>query len=132
MDKPPEIKLDVPTREILVKLISDSPPLGMRGAPALHVFHRDLYFDARDQTLERRGICCRLRTRSDDTRVLSLEIRAASSRQVHEQVVREVDFAPSSIPIGWSPPSSWRRRDTGGASAAAYCRFPDSSLCTTS
>ncbi|MEO8193719.1 MAG: polyphosphate kinase 1 [Gemmatimonadales bacterium] len=36
--------------------------------------HRDLYLDTPDDTLRRRNIVCRLRLRSDDTRLLSLTV----------------------------------------------------------
>jgi polyphosphate kinase len=103
MRDPPEIKFDVPARDVLNELISDAPPCGMRGAPPQRVFHRDLYFDTGDGTLEARGVCCRLRTRSDDTRVLSLEFRQASGRQVHEERVPEVD--PRDVLRGNSDPA---------------------------
>ncbi len=56
MRSPIEVKLDVPSQEIIDKLASDAPPLGMRCTPLKHSFHRDIYFDSRDKTLEKRGV----------------------------------------------------------------------------
>ena len=103
MKSPIEVKLDVPSREILDQLASDAPPLGMRCTPLKHSFHRDIYFDSRDRTLEKRGVSCRLRTRSDDKRILSLEIRQTHERQVHEEEVPEVD--PHDVLRGSSDPA---------------------------
>lgn len=103
MKSPIEVKLDVPSQEIIDKLASDAPPLGMRCTPLKHSFHRDIYFDSRDKTLEKRGVSCRLRTRSDDKRILSLEIRQTQERQVHEEEVPEVD--PHDVLRGSSDPA---------------------------
>ncbi len=91
MSKHPEVKLDVASREVLDKLASEPPPFGMRAAPPERSFHRDVYFDSSDRSLAARGVSCRIRTRSDDRRVLSVEIRETKgggavmlSRQVYD------------------------------------------------
>lgn len=106
----PEVKLNVPSREVLDKLVSEEPPLGLRGTEMARSFHRDVYFDAADRSLERRGVRCRLRFRSDDRRLLSLDIRpvkgsgvAGASRQVYEQLVADVD--PRDVLRGASGPA---------------------------
>ena len=98
MKQAPQIKLDVPNRDVFDKLLSDSLPLGLTGTELEHTFHRDVYFDSKDKTLARRKVGCRLRTCSDDSRVLSLEIRETTgngtvllSQDVFAEEVPEVD-----------------------------------------
>ena len=97
MKNVPEIRFEVPSRDMLRQLSSDTLPLDLRGTELEQSFHRDIYFDSTDRTLENRGVRCRLRIRSDDTRILSIEVREANgsaverSRKVYEAEVPEVD-----------------------------------------
>src|SRR5690349_2465525 len=62
-----ESRFDVVTSEQLEALVARPIP----GAPAVapvSLRYRDLYLDSADELLERRGITCRLRVGSDDTR----------------------------------------------------------------
>ncbi len=103
MKKTPEVRLEVSDRETLDKLASESPPFGLRGAPPERSFHRDVYFDSSDRSLAARGVSCRIRTRSDDRRVLSVEIRETNARQVYDQLVLEIE--PQEILGGRSHPA---------------------------
>lgn len=112
MSRHSEVKLDVASREMLDKLASEPPPFGMRGAGASpeRSFHRDVYFDSSDRSLADRGVSCRIRTRSDDRRVLSVEMRETKgggavmvSRQVYDQLVPEIE--PHEILGGRSHPA---------------------------
>jgi len=62
----------VPSLDLLNALVGDPLPLGLRTGPVAQTFHRDLYFDAPDWTLRRRGITCRFRIRVDDRRILTV------------------------------------------------------------
>ena len=62
----------MPSLDLLNALVGDPLPLGLRTGPVAQTFHRDLYFDAPDWTLRRRGITCRFRIRVDDRRILTV------------------------------------------------------------
>lgn len=66
-----EQRFDVVTSEQLEALASRPIP-GAPAVPVVSVLYRDLYLDTTDEQLERRGITCRLRIGSDDTRVLTV------------------------------------------------------------
>ena len=68
----PEWRGDVPTLDLLNRMVGDHLPLGLRSDGVEQVFHRDVYFDSADWALRRRGVTCRFRTRIDDRRVLTL------------------------------------------------------------
>ena len=70
---PAEWKADVPTLDLLNRMVADPLPLGMRSGPVESFFQRDIYFDSADWTLRRRGVSCRFRIRVDDRRVLTLK-----------------------------------------------------------
>ncbi len=62
----------MPTLDLLNALVGDPLPLGLRAGPVTQTFHRDVYFDAPDWTLRRRGVTCRFRIRVDDRRILTV------------------------------------------------------------
>jgi polyphosphate kinase len=68
----PEWKAEVPTLDLLNRMVTDAIPLGLRSGPAEPFFQRDIYFDSADWTLRRRGVSCRFRIRVDDRRILTL------------------------------------------------------------
>lgn len=53
-------------------MVVEPLPLGLRSAPVEQTFHRDVYLDAPDWTLRRRGVTCRFRVRLDDRRLLTV------------------------------------------------------------
>lgn len=63
---------EVPSLDLLERMVMEPLPLGLRAAPAEQTFHRDVYFDADDWTLRRRGVTCRFRVRLDDRRILTV------------------------------------------------------------
>src|SRR5207247_2867020 len=65
---------EVKSLELLNRLVQAALPAGLRAAAVETLFNRDVYFDAPDRTLRRRGVTCRFRTRIDDRRVLSLRV----------------------------------------------------------
>jgi len=68
----PEWRGDVPTLELLNRMVTEALPLGLRSGPVTQFFQRDVYFDSADWTLRRRGVTCRFRVRVDDRRVLTV------------------------------------------------------------
>ena len=67
-----EWSAEVPSLELLNRMVGDPLPLGLRSGPIDQAFHRDVYFDAPDWTLRRRGVTCRFRIQLDDRRVLTV------------------------------------------------------------
>ena len=65
-------KGEVPTLELLNRMVTEALPLGLRAGPVEQFFQRDVYFDSADWALRRRGVSCRFRTRVDDRRILTL------------------------------------------------------------
>src|SRR5256714_10206417 len=68
----PEWKGEVPTLDLLNRMVTDPLPLGLRSGPAEPFFQRDISFDSADWTLRRRGVSCRFRIQLDDRRILTL------------------------------------------------------------
>src|SRR6266851_2156563 len=68
----PEWKGEVPTLDLLNRMVTDPLPLGLSAGPVEPFFQRDIYFDSADWTLRRRGVSCRFRIRVDDRRILTL------------------------------------------------------------
>jgi len=68
----PEWKAEVPTLDLLNRMVTEALPLGLRSGPVEQFFQRDIYFDSADWTLRRRGVTCRFRIRVDDRRILTL------------------------------------------------------------
>ena len=67
-----EWKGDVPSLDVLNRMVADELPLGLGPAPVELSFQRDAYFDSADWALRRRGVTCRFRVRVDDRRILTL------------------------------------------------------------
>jgi polyphosphate kinase len=67
-----EWKADVPSLDVLNRMVVEELPLGLRSGPVELSFQRDAYFDSADWTLRRRGVTCRFRIRVDDRRILTL------------------------------------------------------------
>ena len=88
---PGEWKADVPTLELLNRIVTDDLPLGIRSGRLEQLFHRDIYFDSADWALRRRGISCRFRTRLDDRRILTL--RSAGRWEGGTQLALPQSFA---------------------------------------
>ena len=72
MGRVAESKLDVPSLALLNRLVQEPLPLRLRAGPVATTFHRDIYFDASDWSLRRRGVTCRFRIQMDDRRVLTV------------------------------------------------------------
>jgi polyphosphate kinase len=68
----PEWRADVPTLELLNRMVTEELPLGLRADAIEPFFQRDIYFDSAEWTLRRRGVVCRFRVRLDDRRLLTL------------------------------------------------------------
>jgi polyphosphate kinase len=99
-----ESRFDVVTPEHLAALVTRPIPRASGVAP-VSLRYRDLYLDTADEQLERRGITCRLRIASDDTRTLTVFIGApgdAAPPQRYEARVASADprvvVAGSSVP----------------------------------
>ena len=67
---PPQWRGEVPNFDLLNRMVREPLPLGLRADALEQTFHRDVYFDASDWTLRRRGVTCRFRVRLDDRRFL--------------------------------------------------------------
>src|SRR3989449_11397666 len=67
----PEWRGEVPSLDLLNRMVTEALPLGLRSGPVEQFFQRDIYFDSADWTLRRRGVTCRFRVRGDDRRVLT-------------------------------------------------------------
>ena len=69
-------------------------PLGMRADAARRTRHRDIYLDAPDESLRRRGVTCRLRVASDGRQLLSLRMDGQSAAPLRlDAPVRATDPA---------------------------------------
>jgi polyphosphate kinase len=68
----PEWRGEVPNLDLLNRMVVEPLPLGLRTDPVEQTFHRDVYLDAPDWTLRRRGVTCRFRVRLDDRRFLTV------------------------------------------------------------
>src|SRR3989454_837102 len=68
----PEWKAEVPTLDLLNRMVTDPLPLGLSAGLVEPFFQRDMYFDSADWTLRRRGVTCRFRIRVDDRRILTV------------------------------------------------------------
>ncbi len=72
MSRGAEYKLEVPSLDLLNRLVGEPLPHGLRAGTLETTFHRDVYFDATDWSLRRRGVTCRFRIRMDDRRILTV------------------------------------------------------------
>jgi polyphosphate kinase len=96
-----ESRFDVVTPEQLEALLTRPIPGAPDVAPA-SVRYRDLYLDTADEQLERRGITCRLRIGSDDTRVLTVFIGTVGDPAPPQRVEAAVDSADPRAVVGGS------------------------------
>ncbi len=69
------LRFDVPSRELLERLVSDPLPFDLKSGTVERRLFRDVYFDTDGRDLGRRGVICRFRSGSDDRRTLTVEIR---------------------------------------------------------
>src|SRR5437867_11332898 len=67
-----EWKGDVPSLDVLNRMVAGELPLGLGPGPVELSFHRDAYFDSADWTLRRRGVTCRFRVRLHDRPIPTL------------------------------------------------------------
>lgn len=63
---------EVPSLDLLNRMEVEPLPLGLRADAVERTFHRDVYLDASDWTLRRRGVTCRFRVQLDDRRLLTV------------------------------------------------------------
>src|SRR5687767_7613875 len=87
----PWFRCAVSSAEILRRLAAHRLPLGLRSGATTRAFHRDIYFDAPDGTLQARGVACRIRIRADDRRVLMVALNGAAGRERFEAETSETD-----------------------------------------
>src|SRR2546426_10429837 len=96
---------EVKSLELLNRLVLAPLPAGLRAGPVETLFNRDVYFDAPDRTLHRRGVTCRFRTRFNDRRLLTLRVEPGPGdvgpAQLYEAAVAARDDAPA--PRGGAP-----------------------------
>jgi len=88
-----QFRCDIAGPEALAALRDAPLPLGLTGSPPSKSFHRDIYLDTTDRTLEVRGVSCRVRIQADDRRILTLFISSGPSLPVerYEELVPELD-----------------------------------------
>src|SRR5439155_409318 len=91
-----EFRGEVKSLGMLSRLVMAPLPDGLGAGPVETLFNRDVYFDAPDRTLRRRGVTCRFRTRIDDRRLLTLRVEPGSGSeggptQLYEAEVTELD-----------------------------------------
>jgi polyphosphate kinase len=87
----PWFRCAVSSADLLRRLATHRLPLGLRSGATTRTFHRDIYFDAPDGTLQSRGVACRIRTRDDDRRVLTVVLNGAAGRERFEADADETD-----------------------------------------
>ena len=87
----PWFRCAVASPDILRRLAAHPLPLGLRSGATTRTFHRDIYFDASDGTLQSRGVACRIRIRDDDRRVLMVVLHGAAGRERFEAETSETD-----------------------------------------
>jgi polyphosphate kinase len=87
----PWFRCAVSSPDILRRLAAHPLPLGLRSGATTRAFHRDIYFDAPDGTLQSRGVACRIRIGDDDRRVLMVVLHGAAGRERFEAETDETD-----------------------------------------
>jgi polyphosphate kinase len=87
----PWFRCAVSSPDLLRRLATHPLPLGLRSGATTRAFHRDIYFDAPDGTLQARGVACRIRIRDDDRRVLTVVLNGAAGRERFEADTDETD-----------------------------------------
>ncbi|MEP6618331.1 MAG: polyphosphate kinase 1 [bacterium] len=90
----PSFRYELRSADQLEAVASAPLPLEMAASAPVRTLHRDLYLDAPDDSLRRRGIVCRLRISSADTHVLSLRIDGA-----HGEAPVSVDAPVRSVDV---------------------------------
>jgi polyphosphate kinase len=96
-----ESRFDVVTPEQLDELVARPIP-GAPAVPPVSVRYRDLYLDTADEQLERRGITCRLRVGSDDTRTLTAFIGTPDDPAPPQRVEASVHSADPRVAVAGS------------------------------
>ncbi len=88
-----QFRCDIAGPEALAALRDAPLPLRLTGSPPTKSFHRDIYLDTTDHTLQVRGVSCRVRIQADDRRILTLFISSGPSLPVerYEEPVPELD-----------------------------------------
>jgi hypothetical protein len=100
-----ESRFDVVTPEQLDELVA-RPIAGAPAVPPVSIRYRDLYLDTADEHLERRGITCRLRVGSDDTRFLTVFMGTPDDPAPPQRFEASVDSAdPRVAVVGNSAPA---------------------------
>ncbi len=69
-----QFRCDVSGPEALAALRNAPLPAGLSGSAPTKSFHRDIYLDSNDRTLQARSVSCRVRIQADDRRILTLFI----------------------------------------------------------
>ncbi|HEV8197876.1 MAG TPA: polyphosphate kinase 1 [Gemmatimonadales bacterium] len=77
-----QFRCDVSGPEALAALRDAALPARLLGAAPSKTFHRDIYLDTNDRTLQARGASCRVRIQADDHRILTLFIAGGPSLPV--------------------------------------------------
>src|SRR5919108_3560688 len=90
----PWFRCTVSSADILRRLAAHRLPLGLRSGATTRSFHRDIYFDAPDGSLQSRGVVCRIRIRDDDKRVLTVALNTAAGRERFEAETTAADPPP--------------------------------------
>ena len=100
-----ESRFDVVTPEQLATLVA-RPIAGAPNVAPVSLRYRDLYLDTGDEQLERRGISCRLRIASDDTRTLTVFIGAPGDAAAPQRFEARVSSADPRVALaGTSAPA---------------------------
>ncbi|HET9424057.1 MAG TPA: polyphosphate kinase 1 [Gemmatimonadaceae bacterium] len=94
-----ESRFDVVTGDQLEALAARPLP-NAPNAAVVSVLYRDLYLDTTDEQLERRGITCRLRVGSDDSRVLTVFVGVPDDPAPPRRYDAKVDSADPRIVVG--------------------------------
>lgn len=88
-----QFRCDIAGSEVLAALRDAPLPARLTGSLPTKSFHRDIYLDTVDRTLQARGVSCRVRIQADDRRILTLFISSGPSLPVerYEELVPELD-----------------------------------------
>lgn len=71
------LRFEVPSPEVLERLIQDPVPLGLRAKRGTRSFHREIHFDTPDGLLQARGVSCWFRISMEDRRTLGVSHRSS-------------------------------------------------------
>ncbi|HEU5218942.1 MAG TPA: CYTH domain-containing protein, partial [Gemmatimonadales bacterium] len=92
-----QFRCDVSGPEALAALRDVPLPAGLKGPAPTKSFHRDIYLDTNDRSLQGRGASCRLRIQSDDRRILTLFIADGPSLPVQRYEARVSALDPRQV-----------------------------------